>query len=68
MTDNYQPWFDHDQFPKLTPGKTVVYGKLLSGQLARYDVETGDHAHAIWAVSKEIDARPVLAVIDGGRA
>jgi len=63
MTDGCDPWFNPDQSD---PNKVTVFAKLRNGIIARFEVPADKHSDAIWWVSKEVEARPVLALIQGG--
>ena len=56
-------WFE---VKRPSPGFTVVYCRIAE-KLARFGVETTDHALAIRTVSKRHEARPVLAMIQRAR-
>ena len=64
MTDPYAPWF-HIEQPK--PKRTLCYSRKDS-KLVRFMVDSGDLDAARRAVERSTEARPVLAVIQGGHA
>lgn len=56
--------------PAITPKTYMVYGRI-DGRLACWEVDVDSHQEAISVVAKNIEGsrcRPLLAVIDGGRA